>query len=150
MRHASSLSQIVASERLPDSRLKLVVQGLGRVQCLRATRVTTREYVTYLQDNLASSCGLRGPLALLASGSVPVFKKRVTYRDRFDLKVVRLHIGVGRAGGGRRRSGGGGGGRRRLPSDPSRAPPRPLPRGARAPIHLGTTFFLVLIVAPVR
>ena len=90
MRHASSLSQIVASERLPDSRLKLVVQGLGRVQCLRATRVTTREYVTYLQDNLASS------------------------------------------------------------SDPSRAPPRPLSRGARAPIHLGTTLSLVLIVAPVR
>ena len=29
-------------------------------------QITTREYVTYLQDNRGSSCGLRGPLALLA------------------------------------------------------------------------------------
>ena len=29
-------------------------------------QITTREYVTYLQDNRGSSCGLGGPLALLA------------------------------------------------------------------------------------
>ena len=29
-------------------------------------QITTRDYVTYLQDNRGSSCGLRGALALLA------------------------------------------------------------------------------------
>ena len=40
------------------------VQQLGKD--LAENQITTREYVAYLQDNRGSSCGLGGPLALLA------------------------------------------------------------------------------------